>query len=181
MPFEQRHHGSDPLDDVLLLGSLEHVEQRDTAVTLDEFADALDRLSHHRGELLRVEIGALEEAGHLAQQMIAQPRNRRELDAVSLLVQADPESEVLRVDVEFALDVHDVRGHQQEPALVATPASSLLQNGSNWPSTLLDRIRQQATRLEAGDARADRSRHPGVRQALFASRASWRRAGGSPA
>ncbi len=54
---------------------------------------------------------------HLAEQVVAQPRDGGELHPVGLLVQAHPEPEVVRVDVELALDVDDVGRDQQQPAV----------------------------------------------------------------
>ena len=69
-------------------------------------------LEHGRG----VEVGLAEERLDLAVDVVAQPRHGGELGAVRLLVQADPQPEVVRVHVEFPLDVDDVRGDEQQPS-----------------------------------------------------------------
>ena len=45
-----------------------------------------------------------------------EPGRRGELHPVGLLVKADPEPEIVRINVELALHGDDVRSHQQEPA-----------------------------------------------------------------
>ena len=66
-------------------------------------------------------------------EVVGHPGHRGELHPVGLLVQAHPEPEVVRVGLELALDVDDVRRDQQQPARARRGASW---NGSNWPSTL---------------------------------------------
>jgi hypothetical protein len=64
----------------------------------------------------RVQVGGEQELAHLLLDVAAQPGHRGELGPVSLLVQAHPPAEVVRVDPEFALDHHDVRRDQGQPA-----------------------------------------------------------------
>ena len=121
---------------------------------------AYDVVHHPRG------LDGAGEREHLGVEVVAHPRHGGELHAVGLLVEADPEAEVGRVDAELALDVDDVGGHQQQPAGVGggAPVGAVVGRpwkGSNWPSTLVPRKPSMQADLGAGDPRAD-----GQRQAL---------------
>ncbi len=95
--------------------------------------------------------GAFNQRIHVAQEIpaelldfiehvVPEPRRSGKLDPVGLFVQANPEAEVVRVNVEFALHGDDVRRHQQEPAAAGTLQSGAsAAKGSYWPRTLLER------------------------------------------
>ena len=63
-----------------------------------------------------VEVGGEQELRHLLLHVRPQPRHRGELGPVRLLVQAHPPAEVVRVDVQLALDHDDVGRDQRQPA-----------------------------------------------------------------
>ena len=56
----------------------------------------------------RVEVGGEQELRHLVLHVVAQPGDRGELGPVGLLVQAHPQPEVVRVDLELPLRADDV-------------------------------------------------------------------------
>ena len=113
--LEQRHHPGDPVEDLLLLRRAQQVEQAAAALAvLDRLGDALEPLVE---EALRLD--GVGQGVELGEEVVAHPRHGGELDPVGLLVQADPEPEVVRVGVQLALDVDDVRSDEQQPAVRA--------------------------------------------------------------
>ena len=71
----------------------------------------------------RVGVDGVGERRDLVEHVLAQPRHGGELHAVGDLVQADPEPEVARVDLELPLDGDQVRRDQQQ--LAARPVEEL--------------------------------------------------------
>ena len=124
-----------------------------------ESSSSLRRLSisrlhpvpEHLGQHLRVEVGGRDDLADLLVQIAPQPGHRGELHPVGLLVQADPEAEVGRVDVELALDGDDVRRHQQQPTarLTVDPREERVELAEH----LRREIAEQCAHLDAG--------HPG--------------------
>ena len=100
----------------------------------------------------------------------AQPGHRGELHPVGLLVQAHPEPEVVRVDAELALDVHDVGRDQQQPAGRRVERVELAEH-------LAGEEAEQPADLGAGDPGADRVGEPAT--ARFLPDAACRRSGAS--
>ena len=84
----------------------------------------------------------------LGEEVVAHPRHGGELHAVGLLVQAHPQPEVARVGAELALDVDDVGGHEQQPAVGGVERVELAQH-------LAGQEAEQPADLDAGDPRAD--------------------------
>ncbi len=76
--------------------------------------------------------------------MLAHPRHGGELDPVGLLVQAHPQPEVGGVDAELALDVDDVGGDQEQPAVGGVERVELAEH-------LAGQEAEETTDLEAGD------------------------------
>ena len=118
--------------------------------------------SRIRAEAVLEQPGRLHGLGELAdlgEQVVAHPRHRGELDPVGLLVQADPEPEVVRVGLELALDVHDVRRDQQQPAVGGVERVELAEH-------LRGEEAEHAADLGAGEPGADRGGEPGRRLLL---------------
>ena len=104
-------------------------------------------------------------------QVVGHPRHRGELHPVGLLVQADPEPEVVRVGVQLALDVHDVGRHEQQPPLLA----GLLVEGVELAEHLRAEEAEHRAELDAGDPRADRLGHRPGRALLLLQLVDQRR------
>ena len=124
VPLEQGHQGGDAVQDLALRGGLHRLDQRAAARVAESgskpsriapyaaAAAALSRSATAAGSTSVAPTKALDLAHHV----LAQPRHRAELHPVGLLVQAHPEPEVARVDVQLALGRDDVRRDQQQPA-----------------------------------------------------------------
>ena len=89
-----------------------------------------------------------------AQQVLRQPGGGRELDAVGLLMQADPEAEVLGLQVELLPDHHHIGRHQHE-------ASAIWREGIELPQDVGREETQDRPQLGARDGRADCLSGPG--------------------
>ncbi len=98
-------------------------------------------------------IDRLGECLDLGEEVVAHPRDGGELDPVGLLVEADPEPEVGGVGAELALDVDDVRRHQQQPAGRLVERIELAEDLGGEEA-------EQQPDLAAGDLGPDRQRHP---------------------
>ena len=66
--------------------------------------DPLDRLAQHLSNDCRVQFGRVDDLGDLVIQVAAQPRHCGELHPVGFLMQANPEPEVRRINIELTLD-----------------------------------------------------------------------------
>ena len=146
MPLHQAHHGRDPVEDGALLGSLDqrHQPLRVAVPTADGVAEAAQHVLEPLAQDVGVEVGDLHELRDLALEVVLEPRERRELELVGDLVQADPEPEVRRVDPELLLGGDDVRGDEQQPA---AGAEDLV-----LPEHAGGEEGEQAAGLHAGDA-----------------------------
>ena len=110
--LEQGHHAGQVVHDLALLGRADDVEQAAALrPALERLGEPLEAVVEEPGRLDR-----LGEPADLLVEVVAHPRDRGELHAVGLLVQAHPEPEVVRVGAQLALDVHDVGGDEQQPA-----------------------------------------------------------------
>src|SRR5215207_607629 len=85
--------------------------------------------------------------------VLPQPGNRGELNAVRLLVQADPEPEVGRIDLQLTLDRDDVRGNEQQPTAGLTFGSGV--ELVELAEHLGREVAEQRAHLHASDPRAD--------------------------
>ena len=132
--LEQGHQRLQPVEHDPLLRGLEQLEDARALAP----AQGAGGGPQPRRDRARVEFGDVGEGRQLALQVVAQPRDGRELHPVGLLVQAHPEPEVARRHVEPALDVGDVRRHEEQPA-ARTAGFASGPNTSYWPRTLLDR------------------------------------------
>ncbi len=162
--LEQRHHPGDPVDDLLLLGRAHHVHEA-AAVAADGPADTLQAVLEHPGRL-----DAVGQVADLGAQVVAHPRDRGELHAVRLLVEADPQPEVGRVDAELTLDVDDVGGHQEQATGVGraggVPVVAEAVEGVELPEDLGAQEAEHQAHLGPGDAGPDGQRQA-VRGALL--------------
>ena len=92
--------------------------------------------------------------------MLGEPRDRPELRAMGLLVQAHPEPEIAGDQVELTLDVDDVGGDQQQPADLPGRGERLV-----LPEHLARQPGQRSPELGSGEPwphRADRGVDRGV-------------------
>jgi hypothetical protein len=78
--------------------------------------DAAQHVADPVAEHVGVQVGGLDELGHLRLEVVLEPRDGGELQLVGHLVQAHPQPEVTGVDAQPPLGVDDVRGDQQQPA-----------------------------------------------------------------
>src|SRR5690606_3452414 len=103
VPLEERHDGTDLLDDLGLLAP-EHPRERGTRVerrpavaqrVAQHSRDPFDEVREALGDaVLALTLRELEEAFGPGAQVVGEPRGRGELQRVGLLVQRDPEAEV---------------------------------------------------------------------------------------
>ena len=99
--LQQGHHGGEPAEDLALGGGLHDLDEGAALVALlalgaaagEGLGGLADALQDGHG----VDLGLSEERLDFALEVVAQPGHGRELGAVGLLVQADPEPEVVRV------------------------------------------------------------------------------------
>ena len=124
VPFYQRHHRGQPVHDLALPWGRHGVDQAAAIAAAHRARHRVSRRAEPLQDRRRVELGGEQELGHLALHVVPQPGHRGELEPVSLLVQAHPAPEVVRVDAELAFDHDDVGGHQGEPARLLTVARS---------------------------------------------------------
>ena len=116
--LEQRHHRGDAVEDLALRGGLHGLDER--AAVRRVGVDALPhravrrrrRGPQPRGQAAGSTSVASRNARISLEQVVAQPRHGAELHPVGLLVQADPEPEVARVDAHLALGGDDVRARR---------------------------------------------------------------------
>ena len=153
MSLDQRHQRGDLVEDGALLrcaDQIDHPGRRRLAVALHAahrshgLVETFLQPGEHRGG---IEVVAGEERVEPAAQMALQPVDGRELHAVGLLVQAHPEPEVGRVDLEFAFDGDDVRRHEQEPSGGTVGAVVRIELAEH----LARQEREDRTDLDAGD------------------------------
>lgn len=118
--FEEGHDGGEAAEHFALGGGLDDVDEAPAAV-LALFAlgpsgagEGLGGLAEALQEGHRVDVGLVEERLDLALEVVAEPGHAGELGAVGLLVEGDPEPEVVRVDVQLAFDVDDVGGDEEQ-------------------------------------------------------------------
>ena len=144
VPLEQRHHRGEPVEDLALRRGL-HASTSEPPLAArgskprgPRRRPPQPRLSRSR-QRRRVEVGRVDERAQLAHQVVAQPRHRGELHPVGLLVQAHPEPEVARVDVQLPLGLHDVGRDEQQPAGRVAASAPYGGKSSYWPSTLVAR------------------------------------------
>ena len=103
----------------------------------------------------RVELSRVDDLRDLLVEIAPQPFDRRELDSVSLLVQADPQPEVGRIHSELTLDGDDVRGDQEQAAARLTVGPSAGKEGVELTEHLRRQVAEQRSDLDAGDPRTD--------------------------
>ncbi len=89
--------------------------------------------------------------------MAPQPRRGRELHAVGLLVQADPQTEVAGIDVEFALGVDDVGRHQGQSPGRRVAVGVRWQEQLVLAEDLSGQVGQDRAELHPGDPGTDRA------------------------
>ena len=116
MPLQQRHHRRHPIDGFALSWCLHEVDDRNLLVVAEALDHSLDRLAQHLSNDCRVQFGRVDDLGDLVIEVAAQPRHCGELHPVGFLMQANPEPEVRRIDIELTLDGNDVRRDEQQSA-----------------------------------------------------------------
>ena len=115
--LDQRHERGDAVEDGALLGRGQHRQQPGAvALAADDLDQLADRAGQPRAQLGRVGLDGGGQRVDLVEHVLAQPRDGGELHAVGDLVQAHPQPEVVRVDLELALDGDEVRRDEQQLA-----------------------------------------------------------------
>ena len=120
VPLHQRHQRGEPARRSPAAPASAPCRARTCATpgSRTDSASALTRGAQPVGELLAADLGGVHERLHLAEEVAAHPRHGGELRAVGHLVQADPQPEVARYDLELALHLDDVRRDEQQLARV---------------------------------------------------------------
>ena len=123
-----------------------------SSLRLSALDHALDRLAQHLGNDRRVQFGRVDDLGDLVIEIAAQPRHCGELHPVGFLMQADPEPEVGRIDIELTLDGNDVRCDEQQSAARCVGIGAR-EERIELAKDLRRQIAEQRAHLDAGDPR----------------------------
>ena len=117
MPFEQRHEARHAIEHCPLGRTLHGLHERFTLPSRRP-GEGPRNLGKALEQLTEPQLGCLDEIPDERGEVVGEPRNRAELHPMGLLVQAHPEPEVARRHLQLPFDVHDGRGHEQQPALL---------------------------------------------------------------
>ncbi len=155
--LEQRHHGREVPDGLPLLRRLHELEQPHPVAASQHVGQAARGGGQPLGQLPGLAEQVDGEAAAALQEVAAQPRVGGELHAVGLLVQADPQPEVIRVDAQLPLHLDDVGRDEQQAAGAGAGLVVLAARDVVLTEHLGGQEAQQRTDLGAGDASTDRA------------------------